>query len=140
MTGKEAILVAALDALQTPTPVAVNVRRSHRVPVTREQGDTVHLVDGEDRKADGGGLRCGKRRLHFTTAIFVRSDDAGAADPYSILIVERFNAASWPAGAVIGPPDRITIDTEIADEDLTKVDIEWSATYQTAGEWSLELS
>jgi hypothetical protein len=39
---------------------------------------------------------------------------------------------------MIEPPGRITIDTEIADLDATRVDIDWYATYETRGEWSLE--
>jgi hypothetical protein len=137
-TACEAIMVSALEALESPTRVATQVKRAHLTLLPKEKGDTVHLIDGDDVPASGGGARCGKRRMHFITSIFVRSDVAGAADSYKIAIAARFKETAWPAGARLDPPGKITINTEIADDDATRVDMEWIATYATDGEWSLE--
>lgn len=141
MTGAEAILQAALLALQSPSPVAMKIKRSHRTPSKREDGNTVWLIDGDDVAGTGAGAKCGKRRVQFTTSHFVRDDEgASAADSLRIDICARFEAAPWPSGVVVDPPGKITVETEIADEDATRVDIEWYATYQTKSEWSLELA
>jgi hypothetical protein len=141
-SGQEVIMQAALAVLQASPaliPVRESIRRAHRTAVPRDKSPAIHLIDGNDKAAIGGGRKCGKRRVSFTTSIFVRSDAAGAADPFKIAICARFEAASWPTGVMVEPPDEITIDTETADLDATRVDIDWYATYPTANEWSLEL-
>jgi hypothetical protein len=141
-SGQEEIIQAALLALQASpalVPQRDSIRRAHRTAIPRDKMPAIHLIDGDDEMGAGGGRKCGKRRAGFTTSIFVRTDAAGGADRYKILVCERFKAAIWPHPSVmIEPPGRITIDTEIADLDATRVDIDWYATYETRGEWSLE--
>ena len=142
MTGYETILGVALAALQSPTPVADQVRRAHKTPIPREldgvdMGVAVRLIDGTD--APVAGSNCGDRECSFTTSIFVRGDDGVAlADPYRIAIFARFEAAAWPDNVSVAS-GRISVDEDLADEDASRVDIEWSAKYSARGLWDLEL-
>lgn len=142
-TGYEVTMVAVLAAMRTPTPIvplAANIRRAHRTAMPREKGDFIHLIDGDDEP--DRKQKCGRRRGKFTASIFVRSDDgATAADKYRIAVADRLETlgSSLPDGVMIEPPGRISPDTEIADGDATRVDMDFEFTYPTHGEWSLEL-
>lgn len=142
MTGYEYVMAAVLTALRASPPVVTlaNVRRAHKTTIPRDKAPAVHLVDGEDDRDKKPA--CGKRRGNFTISIYVRSDDgASAADPYRITVCRRIEnlGSSLPSGVMISPPGRISVESEIADADATRVDVEFSFTYQTRGEWSLEL-
>lgn len=138
MTGYEAILGAALLALQSPSAVATRVRRAHKTVVPPEIGDTVHLIDGDD--APVANTKCGDRVANFSTSLFWRSDGGPVEiDTLKIAVNDRLCAAAWPENVVV-TPGRITIDDEIADTDVTRVDMEWSAAYRTGSSKKLELS
>lgn len=99
----------------------------------------MHLVDG-DSAPDNKGRQCGRRDDGFTVSIFVRNDviGAAAADPFKIEVMRRLNPSTqeYVAGVKV-TPGRITIDTEIADVDAIRVNMDFGLSYQTGSEWSL---
>lgn len=115
------------------------VRRAHRTIVPRDGAPAVHLVDGEDAPVKGATQRdCARREGAFTVSIFVRSDaGAAAADPFKVEIMRRLSpdTQSYAAGVTV-QPGRIVVDTEIADADAVRVDMDFGVRY-TATEWSL---
>jgi hypothetical protein len=138
MTGFETVMVQVVEELTNGSPDWAEVRRAHRTLIPRASGVVVHVIDGPDEKVSAA-RGCGRRRGSFTVSIFVRDDDGpSTADPYKSEVLTRIGGADWPAGVVMdqGP---IRPDTEIADEDVTRVDLEFPFSYPTNGEWSLDL-
>lgn len=136
----EGIMVAVLARLTDPSPtLAARVRRSHRTPVTREDGSTVDLIEGDDIPERSNSECDRERTKSFRLSICVR-DDAGAtaADDLVVAVNARLDpSAIWlPLGVVLqqGP---ITVDEEIADEDAVRIDMNFTASYTAPG-WSLE--
>lgn len=123
-------LAAVLAKLKSPPviPVTSNIRRTHRTEVPREKSPAVHVIDGDDAP---GGSRCA-RAAELTVAIFVRGDDASAAaDALKLAVIARVRAAAID-GVSIKPPRRIAPETEIADKDVTRIDINFPFTYEVS--------
>lgn len=142
MTGYETVLVEVLARLRANPKIVsdlINVRRAHRTLQPRSESFAVHVVDGSDELRKGGNnSSCAKRDGEFTISLFARSDSGPTVlDALKIEVYRRLSLA-WDAGFVINP-GRITIDTETADADAVRVDMDFEVCYQTAGEWSLEL-
>jgi hypothetical protein len=114
-------------------PKAESIARSHLIPRTREACPAVFVVDGPD----GPSGRC-QRTGNFTIALLVRSDlGPAAAAVLKGEVVRRLSPAAggYPNGVELSL-GRIRVDTELADTDATRVDIELSFCY-AAPEWTL---
>lgn len=144
-SGYETILSGVLSRLQT-SPNIVNdpaqVRRAHRTVIPRTPGFSVHVIDDYDEPSGEGNANCARRRGAFTVSLFGRGD-AGPTllDPLKLEVARRLSpyTAAYPAGICIDP-GRIFVKVEIADADAIRLDMNFTAEYQTAGEWSLELA
>lgn len=149
MTGYETILATIVLARMTAAPKIVtdpsNVRRAHRtvIPRTADTSYAVHVIDGDDQPVKGkvGNASCAWREGGFTLSLFARNDlGPTVLDGLRAEVMRRMSpyTVAYPAGVCINP-GRITIDTDIADGDVVKVDMEFGLTYPVCGEWSLEL-
>lgn len=142
MTGYETALVEVLSRMRANPKIvtdSINVRRAHRTLQPRSEGFAVHVIDGSDQLRKGGNNSgCAKREGEFTISLFARSDSGPTVLDALKVEVYRRMALPWDAGFVINP-GRITIETESADADAVRVDMDFEVCYQTAGEWSLEL-
>lgn len=148
-SGYETILADVVLARMTAAPNIVRdmkeVRRAHRtlIPKCAKDAYAVHVVDGYDQpQKDGKGNVCsGWREGGFTISLFAR-DDLGPTvlDPLKVEVVRRLNPYTepHPVGITIDPL-RITIQTQIADGDASRVDLNFEFCYPVQSEWSLEL-
>lgn len=134
MTGYELALSAVDARLKAqPSPWSREYKRSHLTDVPKDRTPACHLVDGEDKPTN----RC-QRDASFKVSLFVRSDaPAAIVDDLKVEVMRRLNpeTAAYPPGVSI-KPGRIATDTEIADLDATRVDMDFSLCYDAA-EWSL---
>lgn len=100
----------------------------------------MHVVDGDAKPT--ADKSCAWHWEHeFTISVFVR-DDAGfpAADPLAIEVVDRINptfGTPYPHRARL-TLNRIRKDSEIADDDAVRVDIECTLQFAT-GEWAIDV-
>ena len=136
----ETVMVAVLARLQASPAITDNVRRAHRISITRENAPAVHLIDGTDTPTPAKNNCRTQRTRGFTVSIFVR-DDAGAsaADPYVLAVNDALDpdvGTAYPGGAIMRQ-GRITVDEEIADGDAVRVDMAFEFDYQTTG-WALD--
>lgn len=138
-----ALAFARLTATPFPGVLAANVRRVHRTPVDREHAPAVHHVDGANTpRRETGKNGCSIARVvHWTVSIYTRgdADSHTQADTIALEVMARLapEAGVWPiAGVVIEPMD-ITHDTDIADTDATRMDLEFVARFKTP-EWELD--
>lgn len=131
-SGIERIMDEVLFRMRAaPALVKGDIKRAHRTPVTLANSDAIHIIDGNDAPLKN---KC-EREADFTVRIIARSDaGASAADPLKVAVYARL-AASWPTNITV-VPGRISVVTEIADQDVTAVDMEFTTSYP-AGEWSL---
>lgn len=133
-----ALLLAGLKASPPLVPNVGNIRRAHRTAVPKEKAPAIHLIDDDDTRDKGD--KCGNHEARFTISVFVRSDDgASPADPYKRSAVARVRSTALPNGCKVNPPTRVRIDTETADTDASRVDIDFTFTYATGDPWSLDL-
>jgi hypothetical protein len=113
------------------------IRRDHRTILTRDDCPAIHVIDGTEEPKSTKA--CIERAQVFTVAVFVR-DDAGyaAADPLKLEVMRRLNpqTQAWQAGVDI-VPGRIAPNTEIADLDALRLDMEFTFRYAT-GLWALD--
>lgn len=119
-------------------PVAV--RRSHRIPVAREDAPMVHLIDGADTPRPAKSNCHTERVKAFIVSVFIRDDaGAGVADPLVTEINSRLDPDSKAFTAFRGDLKHgaITPDEEIADADAVRIDMAFTFEYSTTG-WSLE--
>ncbi len=146
-TVQRSILDAVVGRLrESPALIArptERIRVAHRTPVTREESPAIHVVPISDDEVGRGTGDCARRRVAFVVRIYGR-DDGGvdSIDPILAAIVERINPAatssfSYPTGAIVSPPGRITFSEEDADLDVAFAEIAFAASYPVA-EWSLE--
>lgn len=146
---RETILAESFARL-TATPLtgvdASDVRRLHRTPVNRDNSSAVHQVDGDDDRRSGvAGSKnvCAQpREVAWKVSIYARSDVAGhlTVDALMLEVLHRMNpaTAAWPRGVIV-QYGTISYDNEVADEDVSKLDIAFTAGYQTP-EWQLDAS
>lgn len=134
---------ARLTATAFPGVAAANVRRVHRTIVDREHAPAVHQVDGPDRprrEAYQNGCSI-TRHVHWTVSIFTRGDaDSHAqADAIALEVMARLapEVGVWPIVGVVVEPLEITHDTDIADTDATRMDLDFVARFRTP-EWELD--
>lgn len=117
----------------------VNVKRSHRTPVPRDEAPMVHLVDGDDLPKGRADGECRTARTkHFSVDVFVR-DDQGVtvADPLIVEVQSRLHPRvlpAYPGNLRMGP---IRVDEEIADGDAIRVTLNYECDYNTTG-WALD--
>lgn len=117
------------------------VRRAHRTKIPLLESFSVHLIDGNDAPRKGEVSACPHRDGMFTVTLFGRSDlGPTVLDPLKIEVMRRLNwrTQAYPRGVTIDP-GRIVIQTNIADKDAIRVDMNFDLSYPVAGEWSLEL-
>lgn len=141
---KEDVMMAVLTRLSAPTPIVskTRLRRTHRTTVTRENAPAAHLIDGTDKPIDPKDNCETEREAAFTVSLFVRNDDGYAeGDALARKVMERLDPMSddyqpYPHNARmnIGP---ITTETDIADGDALRIDMEFNFRYRVAG-WSLD--
>lgn len=139
-TGYEAILAEVERRLTAPDDFMgpkYGTKRGHLTVMPREAAPGAHIVGDDDKP--GPKNNCGKRSASFTVAIFTRNDEGSkAADPYVIELYARMSVAFLRGvGVTPGPIHR---ETEVADSDAARTDCVFEVTYQTGGEWSLELA
>jgi hypothetical protein len=135
ISGQEQIMRAVLAALQASPAFVQNIRRVHRIPVTRANSPAVYLVDGTDKLVKSCSRECA-----FRIVITVRDDDGPmASDPHKREVMVRLQEMARPKG-VIFKQEAITVETEGADADATEVVMNFSACYITRGEWSLDIA
>jgi hypothetical protein len=138
----ENVMAAILARLQALPKLAPDVRRSHRIPVSREMAPCVHLVDGGDTLVAMKNDCRGDRKKAFTVSVFYR-DDAGAAaaDPMVISVNDRMNPvhatfSALPHNAILKQGD-ITPNEETADGDAVRIDMAFEFEYHTSG-WRID--
>jgi hypothetical protein len=138
LTVAEAI-VGRLTAAPSIGVEADSIRRSHRIPTTREAAPAVNVI--VQGIGEGKGKGCVTRALRVLIAVVVRSDDAlDAADPIVEAVVARMarEYGAWPRG--VSPRlVRVDVDEESADTDVMRVDVEYAFDF-TAGEESLAIA
>jgi len=114
-----------------------SIRRYHRTNVTRENAPAIHLIEGLAKPAED--RRCDWRwEMEGTIAVFVRDDKGYTdADPFVAEVLKRINpeGTPYPNKAMLDLL-RIGLNTEIADKDATRVDIDFQFKFGTA-RWSL---
>lgn len=114
-----------------------SIRRTKRRPVTREQSPAVHIRPTElatDSGAKGKG-DCTRRVLRAVVTLIVRDDDDDTFDALLAAIVARLapgaSGTTYPAGVQVALP-RATVDEEMADEDVTRIDLEYEFALSTS--------
>lgn len=150
-SGYETILEDHVLARLTAGPALVadttNIRRAHRtlIPELEPNGSpgdfAVHVIDGSDEPKRGTGRKCGARQGTFTVSLFARSDMGPTVlDDLKCEVNGRLDpeVGSYPAGVALkqGP---IRVETDDANEDAVRIDMEYDLEYPTVSEWSLEL-
>lgn len=113
-------------------PVA-SIKRAHRTNVTRAGAPAVHVIEGLAKPTQN--KRCDWQwEMAGFIAVFVR-DDLGltAADDLVAEIVQRINPEIAPpySNGVLLELAAIEPETEIADEDATRVDLVLQVKYGT---------
>ena len=141
-TIAETVMQAILARLMGSPALEAEVRRSHRIPVTRDAAPAVHVVDGRDVPTPARNDCRTDRTKGFTVSVYVR-DDAGAsaADALVQAINERLDPIDaaqtpYPSGAVLRQLSIIPSE-EIADGDAVQIDMEFEFDYATSG-WRLD--
>lgn len=133
-------MFARLTATAFPGVALASIRRKRRTQVTRENAPAIHLIEGqgkvnEDKSCDW------RWEMDGTIAIFVRDDNGlEAADPFMVEAVKRINPEIAPAYSNSMRLEllRIGPSTETADEDATRVDIDFRLKFG-ARRWTLDV-
>lgn len=122
----------------TAFPGVTRIRRARRTDVGRDDCPAIHLIEGIAKPTET--KRCDWRwEMEGTIAVFVR-DDLGlaAADPFVIEVVKRIKPEPTTyTNRVLMELLRIGPNTEPADKDATRVDIDFQLRFGT-GRWSLD--
>lgn len=115
------------------------IKRAHRTAVTRANSPAVHVIEGAARLREQ--KRCDWQwEMTGTIAVFVRDDEGvSAADPFILEIVRRINPETGTPYSNQVRLELVAIepDTEIADEDATRVNIEFAIKFGLA-RWTLD--
>lgn len=130
-----------LTATTFPGVALASIRRKRRTNVTRENAPAIHLIEGqakmnEDKSCDW------RWEMDGTIAVFVRDDNGlAAADPFLVEVVARINPEIAPAysNQVRLELLRIGPNTEVADEDATRVDLDFRFKWG-AKRWTLDVA
>lgn len=110
-----------------------SIKREHRTNVTRQNSPAIHVIEG-DENPDGKQNSCDWTwKMDGTIAVLLR-DDSGlaAADEFVTEILKRINPDTAYSNGVRLELKSIGPNTEIADEDATRVDIEIRMSFVTA--------
>ena len=135
----ELTLSEALQRLLASPSLVPNpsrVRRDHRTALPKDDAEAVYVIDGIDKPISG--KRC-EREATFRVAIIVRGDSPyERLDELKVEIVRRLSpsTASYESAVALDPPGPISVDSQIADADATRIDIEMRFCY-AAPEWTL---
>ena len=120
----------------------LQIKREHRVPVTREKSPAVYVVEGTARLLKK--TACDWRwEMPCTVEVYARGDEGlTAADAILCEVVQRINPeAATPIVAYANGVNvelvEIAPDTEIADEDATAVKIELLVQFATR-RWTID--
>lgn len=133
------IVVARLSGSPALT---ANVRRTHRVTVPREDSDALYVVEDDDKPGKSHGDCTTEHESGFVVRVLIRMDDyVDRAAELKEGVMQRLNPTAagmpaYPTGVVI-EPRAIRMDTESADQDVTRIDMAFWLKYQSAY-WSLE--
>lgn len=121
------------------------IRRTHQTDVGRTQAPRIHIVEGDLTLKGKENLCRQSWEKVLTIAIFLRKDQTpdeddngpSEADGYVIEILSRCNPTpvAW-ANGVVPEIIRIGTNTEIADADSIRIDIELKLCLNT-GAWAL---
>lgn len=139
-------MAAGLARLKAAPALAVgnakaDIRRAHRTTVPRAGAPAIHWIDGVDEPArDGAATECTRlRRKYFTVSVFGRSDlGVSAIDALVDAVNNRLNPFTTGYGDGVMLYQRgIAPETEIADTDATRVDMEFWFEYLAPDAWSL---
>lgn len=133
-------ILARIAAAPTFGVEAASIRRRHRTAVTRQDAPAIHVIEGKAVRK-GGDRSCNwEWEMDGAVAVFVR-DDLGleAADPFVAEVVARINPE---IGTPYSNGVRLEIvaiepETEIADEDATRIDIVLAIKFGTK-RWAIE--
>lgn len=115
-----------------------NIRRSHLTRVNRDRAPAIHVRFGKAKPTEDKA--CNWRwEQDWTVSVYVRNDDDAEADPIVVEAVKRLNplTSTGYANKVVVRLTEIDANTEIADEDSQRVDINGTAGYTTAP-WTLD--
>jgi endonuclease YncB( thermonuclease family) len=132
-------MLAVVDRLKTAAVIAEtdNIRRDHRTVVPREKAPAVHVIDGDETPQKTATSCYCKDELDFTVSIFVRDDEGyQAADPIKLAVMAALDPTVAYGNAIELRRGRIRSESEIADGDSLRVDMEFQFCFQTA-EWAL---
>lgn len=136
-TIAETLMVAGFARIDSSPALCDNVRRTHRVHVTREEAPAIYWIDGKDEPT-GKLSECSRtRRKHFTVSVFGRDDDG--VTPFDSLVEavnDRLMATPFDSG-ITCHQGAIEPDTEIADTDASRIDMAYWFEYEAAPGWSL---
>lgn len=151
MTAPEELIRLVLARLEATAPAPLiparpngnkNVRRTHRVPVSRDDSPEVQLVDGNDRPRSetSQSRECRPREVEFVVSIIVRADDGYlAADPIVEEVITRLDMKTTPYSyGSNGSSGRITLGDVLkepaeGDVDSLRVDMHFRMSYETVG-------
>lgn len=146
MTAVE-LFRAELFARVVTAPYAVapvRIRRTRKTIVARDAAPAIYVSFPEMEPTTHKSCRW-EWRVHYRISIYTADDDGdAAADPYVAAVLAAISPLAAPStdaplysnGVTLEPPKIRTME-EIADEDVTRVDLEGFARI-SLGEWSIE--
>ncbi len=137
----KAEVLARLQASAYPLggPLFDQIKRSHLTNVKRDDAPAIHLRFPRARPVSD--TSCAWQWTQDVTVSVYTRGDAGdlLADPIVVESVKRLNPliGAGYANSVVVELQSIEADTEVADEDATRVDIKLTAGFIT-GAWTLD--
>lgn len=137
----KAEVLARLQALPLPVffPELDSIRRSHLTNVPREKSPAIHLRFPRARPVKDKSCNW-QWTLDVTVSVYSRDDSGDVmADPLVGEVVTRLNpeTSTGYGNGVVVELESIENETEIADEDATRVDIKFTGKFATRA-WQLD--
>lgn len=123
------LIETQLKASPTIGVAEASIRRTKRRAVTKDNAPAVHIRATEVQRAAGAGKGdCARRTLRVIVTLIVRDDAVDSFDPILAAILARLapgaSGTTYPTGVTVALP-RATVDEEMADEDVTRIDLEY---------------
>lgn len=114
-----------------------SIQRTKRRPVTREEAPAIHIRATRIDRTTGsqGKGDCTRRTLSVLVQLIVRDDDDDSFDEILDAVVERLApgtaGTSYPKNVHV-VLQRASVDEEMADEDVTRIDLEYEVQFNSA--------
>lgn len=146
-TFRGELFARVLTADYGAAPTVERIRRTRRTIVARDTAPAIYVSFPQMEPVPGRARSCNwEWTVHFRIAIYTADDDGdAAADPYVAAVLAAINPTAAPTtdaplysnGVTLEPPRVRTLE-DVADEDVTRVDIEGVARISLP-EWSIEV-